>query len=78
MAIFYPSQARLVPCVWCRLEDPCDCYERLYCEQAGEVGHSGCGWCIWHQKPQWMCCWTTRRLHLHCPPVAAEHHDHER
>lgn len=32
-----------------------DDLERCNCPQAGEIGHSCCGWCEEHQKPIFEC-----------------------
>ena len=32
-----------------------DDLERANCPQAGQIGHSGCGWNIGMNKPQWEC-----------------------
>ena len=33
----------------------CDCVERATCDQAGAVGHFGCGWCDVHGSPRFAC-----------------------
>lgn len=32
-----------------------DDLERLNCDQAGEIGHGGCGFCPDHKKPRFVC-----------------------
>lgn len=35
----------LLRCPYCGADYACDCLERANCNQAGELGHSGCGRC---------------------------------
>lgn len=32
-----------------------DDLERVNCDQAGTLGHQGCGWCNTHNKPNFIC-----------------------
>jgi hypothetical protein len=32
-----------------------DDLERANCPNAGSIGHTSCGWCHDHDKPQWEC-----------------------
>lgn len=39
-------------------QDPCDATDdlaRIECTKAGQVGHSGCGWCKEHNRPSFEC-----------------------
>ena len=40
----------------CTGRDPIqDDLERSNCPKAGQVGHSGCGWCPKHELPNFQC-----------------------
>lgn len=44
------------PCQWCgEWRWPCDCEERIACQQAGAIGHMACGWCVAHRGPRFKC-----------------------
>ena len=46
--------------IWCphcdtRRTSGCDCRDRIFCSQAGMLGHWTCGWCEKHARPRFQC-----------------------
>ena len=39
-----------------------DDLQRSNCEHAGEIGHFSCGWCLLHEKPEFICGCRVKKL----------------